>query len=109
MLHLNLSFVSDQYLGLWYEIERNDIIFEVASKCENATYTLNPNGTVGVWNQAVTRYSGYYSIHGIGVAKDPQNPAALEIIFTNPGKNFHRNELQHIDEFSSSNRSHWLL
>lgn len=73
-------------MGLWYEIERNNIIFEIASKCENATYTDNHNGTVGVYNQAVTAYSGYYTIHGVGIAKDPSNPAALEIIFSNPCK-----------------------
>ena len=74
-----------QYLGLWYEIQRNNIVFEIASKCENATYTANANGTLGVWNQAVTAYSGYYSIHGLGRVKDPSDPAALEIIFADPG------------------------
>ncbi|UJR37308.1 hypothetical protein I4U23_030016 [Adineta vaga] len=75
-----------KYLGLWYEIERNNIIFEIASKCENATYTPNDNGTVGVWNQAITEYSGYYSIHGLARVKDPAEPAALEVIFSNPSR-----------------------
>ncbi|CAF1329326.1 unnamed protein product [Adineta steineri] len=80
------DFNATKYLGLWYEIERNDIIFEIASRCENATYTANDNGTVGVWNQAVTAYSGYYSIHGIARVKDPAEPGALEVIFTNPAR-----------------------
>ncbi|CAF0930090.1 unnamed protein product [Adineta ricciae] len=78
------DFNATKYLGAWYEIERNNIIFEVASKCENATYTANDNGTVGVWNQAITEYSGYYSIHGIAQVKDPAEPGALEVIFSNP-------------------------
>ncbi|CAF2043008.1 unnamed protein product [Rotaria magnacalcarata] len=78
------DFNATRYLGLWYEIERNNIIFEIASKCENATYTDNHNGTVGVYNQAITAYGGYYTIHGVAVAKDPSEPGALEVIFSNP-------------------------
>jgi apolipoprotein D and lipocalin family protein len=78
------DFDATQYVGLWYEIERNPIIFEIATKCENATYTANPNGTVGVWNQAVTDYSGYYSIRGIAIVKNASEPGALEVIFSDP-------------------------
>ncbi|CAF2459638.1 unnamed protein product [Rotaria sp. Silwood2] len=78
------NFNATKYLGLWYEIERNNIIFEIASKCENATYTANDNGTVGVYNQAITAYGGYYSIRGIARVKDPSDPAALGVIFSNP-------------------------
>ncbi len=75
-----------QYLGVWYEIERNNIVFEVATKCENATYSANDNGTVGVWNQAVTDYSGYYSIRGIAIVKNASEPGALQVIFSDPRK-----------------------
>ncbi len=65
-------------------MERNNIIFEIASKCENATYTANPNGTVGVFNQAVVALTGYYTIRGIARPKDPAVPGALEVIFVDP-------------------------
>lgn len=71
---------------MWYEIERNNIVFEIASKCENATYSANPNGTLGVWNQAVTAYGGHYNISGIAIAKNASEPAALEVIFSEPGQ-----------------------
>jgi apolipoprotein D and lipocalin family protein len=78
------DFNATKYLGLWYEVERNNIIFEIASKCENATYTANPNGTVGVYNQAVVAFTGYYTIRGIARPKDPAVPGALEVIFVDP-------------------------
>lgn len=73
-------------MGLWYEIERNPIIFELLSKCENATYTDKHDGTLGVYNQAVVEYTGYYNISGYAKVKDPSDPAALEVIFYNPRK-----------------------
>jgi hypothetical protein len=58
---------------------------EVASKCENATFTGNSNGTMNVWNQGVTELNGYYSHRGLATVKKPSEPAAFIIHLTTPG------------------------
>lgn len=75
-------------MGIWYELYRNDILFEAGMKCVNATYTLNSDNTVGVWNQATNWFGQHSSITGVARAKDPANPASLIVIFNNnPCKN----------------------
>ena len=75
-----------QYLGFWYEGYRSNAIFEIGSKCVNATYTANPDGTVGVWNQDVNLLGDYTSIRGIAKVKDPSEPAAFIVTFDNPSR-----------------------
>ncbi|CAF0997621.1 unnamed protein product [Didymodactylos carnosus] len=75
-------FDAAQYGGFWYEFERSNIIFEIGSKCENATYNLNPNGTVGLLNQAINIWNQYVSYTGIATVKDPKEPAAFIVEFT---------------------------
>ncbi|CAF1097004.1 unnamed protein product [Didymodactylos carnosus] len=75
------AFDVTKYGGLWYEIERSDIIFELGSRCVNATYTLNPNGTVDVFNQEINLMGEYTSIHGTATVKDPKVPAAFVVQF----------------------------
>jgi apolipoprotein D and lipocalin family protein len=73
-----------QYVGFWYEVYRSDIIFEVGSRCVNATYTPNADGTVGVWNQAVNFMGDYTSIRGSAKVKNASEPAAFIVTFDNP-------------------------
>jgi lipocalin len=73
-------------VGFWYEVYRSDIIFEVGSRCVNATYTPNADGTVGVWNQAVNFMGDYTSIRGSAKVKNASEPAAFIVTFDNPGK-----------------------
>ncbi|CAF1305321.1 unnamed protein product [Rotaria sp. Silwood1] len=75
-----------KYVGLWYEAYRSNVIFEIGSKCVNATYTPNSDGTVGVWNQAINFFGKYTSIRGSARVKDSMEPAALEVIFDNPNQ-----------------------
>lgn len=60
--------------------------FQVGTKCVNATYTANADGTVGVWNQAIDRSGQYTSIRGTAKVKNPAEPAALAVTFDNPSK-----------------------
>ena len=60
----------------------------MGSKCVNATYTDNKDGTVGVWNQDVNLLGNYTSIRGTAKVKDPSEPAAFIITFDNPGKDY---------------------
>ena len=58
----------------------------MGSKCVNATYTANTDGTVGVFNQAINGLGAYTSIRGFAKVKDPSEPAALSVVFDNPSK-----------------------
>ena len=62
------------------------MIFQVGTKCVNATYTGNADGSIGVWNQAIDGQGKYTSIRGTARVKDPAEPAALTVVFDNPGK-----------------------
>ncbi|UJR23794.1 hypothetical protein I4U23_026771 [Adineta vaga] len=73
-----------KYVGLWYEAYRSDIIFEIGSRCVNATYTPNPDGSVAVWNQAVNLLGDYTSIRGTARVKNASEPAAFVVTFDNP-------------------------
>ncbi|CAF1177883.1 unnamed protein product [Adineta ricciae] len=73
-----------KYVGLWYEAYRSDIIFETGSRCVNATYSPNPDGSVAVWNQAVNLLDEYTSIRGTARVKNASEPAAFVVTFDNP-------------------------
>ncbi|CAF1007729.1 unnamed protein product [Adineta steineri] len=73
-----------KYVGLWYEAYRSDIIFEVGSRCVNATYTPNSDGSVAVWNQAVNILGDYTSIRGTARVKNASEPAAFVVTFDSP-------------------------
>jgi apolipoprotein D and lipocalin family protein len=70
-----------KYVGFWYEAYRSDILFEVGARCVNATYTPNPDGTVGVWNQEITLVGDYSSIRGSAKVKNASEPAAFIVTF----------------------------
>jgi len=42
----------ERYLGTWYEIARLPYFFERKAQCVTATYSLNPDGTVRVYNRS---------------------------------------------------------
>ncbi|CAF2923580.1 unnamed protein product [Rotaria sp. Silwood2] len=75
-----------KYVGLWYEAYRSNVIFEIGSKCVNATYTPNSDGSVGVWNQAINLFGHYTSIKGSATVKNSIEPAALQVTFDNPNQ-----------------------
>ena len=75
-----------QYAGFWYEAYRSNVIFEFGSRCVNATYTLNADGSVGVWNQEINWLDDYESIHGTARVKNASEPAAFVVTFDNPSK-----------------------
>jgi apolipoprotein D and lipocalin family protein len=62
------------------------MVFQIGTRCVNATYTANTDGTVGVWNQAVNRDGQYTSIRGTARVKDAAQPAALAVTFDNPAQ-----------------------
>ncbi|KAM4534228.1 apolipoprotein D-like [Odontesthes bonariensis] len=69
-----------QYMGTWYEIEKLPAIFE-KGRCNQATYTLLPDGTVGVHNEELLSDGTIGSIEGVARVKDPSQPAILGVSF----------------------------
>jgi apolipoprotein D and lipocalin family protein len=77
-----------QYIGRWYQIARNPLIFEGDCYCSQQTLSLNTNGTVGVFNScnkgAVD--GPLDTISGFAVSVDPQSNAKFEVDFGLPFK-----------------------
>lgn len=44
-----------KYVGKWYEYAKYPFIFTAGGKCITATYTENPDGSVGVVNSMVSQ------------------------------------------------------
>lgn len=69
-----------RYLGLWHEMAHLPMFFQ--RKCADqitATYTQNPDGTIGVLNACRTHAGTSECSHGI--AKLGDRPGALEVTF----------------------------
>ena len=56
-----------QYLGVWYEIERYEQIFQLDADCVTAQYTANADGSVRVINRARNLANGT-NIEAFGTA-----------------------------------------
>ena len=62
------------------------MVFQFGMKCVNATYTANADGTISMWNQAISGLGAYISSRAVARLKDPSNPAAMAIFYDNPSK-----------------------
>lgn len=51
--HVIEDFDVERYLGLWYEVRKYPFIFTIGGRCVTATYGLNNNGTVSVFNKQI--------------------------------------------------------
>nr|XP_057907984.1 apolipoprotein D-like [Doryrhamphus excisus] len=69
-----------RYLGRWYGIQRLPHSFQ-SSQCSTATYTLRSPGVVGVLNRGLLADGTITSITGSATAKDPSEPAKLQVSF----------------------------
>ncbi|KAM9332660.1 apolipoprotein D-like [Pholidichthys leucotaenia] len=74
------SFNITRYMGTWYEIEKLPAVFERGT-CNQATYTLLPDGTVKVHNAELLSDGKINSIEGVARVKDPSQPAILSVSF----------------------------
>ena len=64
------NFDASQYVGTWYEIEKDkDFPIEWGASCNTATYTANPDGTIGVDNRAFYWWWLYNYHSALGSAK----------------------------------------
>ncbi|HEX7112804.1 MAG TPA: lipocalin family protein [Mizugakiibacter sp.] len=72
-----------RYLGTWHEIARLPLYFERnCARDITATYTANPDGTLGVHNACVKADGSTKSADGVARRPDPSGaPAELEVRF----------------------------
>ncbi|PKL75177.1 MAG: hypothetical protein CVV27_16725 [Candidatus Melainabacteria bacterium HGW-Melainabacteria-1] len=76
------------YTGSWYEIASFETMFQDRDCAgTSATYTLNPDGTIKVWNQCyVPTFNGYRldRIEGRAWVAEPNSQARLKVSFFGP-------------------------
>ncbi|XP_050309216.1 apolipoprotein D-like [Anthonomus grandis grandis] len=56
------NFDAASYLGTWYESQRYLMVFEIGTRCNSATYSLNTNGSVDVLNKCIFNIGGITQI-----------------------------------------------
>ncbi|XP_014269584.1 apolipoprotein D-like [Maylandia zebra] len=69
-----------KYMGTWYEIEKLPAVFERGT-CNQATYSLQSDGTVKVHNAELLSDGTVNSIEGVAKVKEPSQPAVLSVNF----------------------------
>ncbi|XP_039672587.1 apolipoprotein D-like isoform X1 [Perca fluviatilis] len=74
------DFDASRYLGKWYEIKKLPAFFQ-KGECSTATYSLKSPGVVGVLNSELLDDGTINSIIGSAKAKNPAEPAKLEVSF----------------------------
>ncbi|XP_068197109.1 apolipoprotein D-like [Antennarius striatus] len=74
------NFDAARYLGTWYEIQRLPHTFQ-KGECSSATYSLKNPGVVGVLNRELLADGTIDSISGYAMARDPSEPAKLDVYF----------------------------
>ncbi len=79
------GFEIDRYMGTWYEIARFDFRFERDLNNTTATYSLNPDGTVKVYNRGYNYVKNQWQ-DVTGKAKFVGNPtvAMFKVSFFGP-------------------------
>ncbi|XP_056290340.1 gamma-glutamyl hydrolase-like isoform X2 [Pseudoliparis swirei] len=69
-----------KYMGTWYEIEKLPAAFE-AGRCNQAAYSLRPDGTVRVLNAELLSNGKRNTIEGVARVKNSSQPAILDVSF----------------------------
>lgn len=76
---------ADRYLGTWYEIARIDFFFEKDIDNTSATYTANPDGTIGVRNRGFKYLENRWDeARGTARFRGDRSLGALEVSFFGP-------------------------
>ncbi|XP_051255520.1 apolipoprotein D-like [Dicentrarchus labrax] len=74
------NFDATNYIGKWYEIQKLPTFFQ-KGECGTATYSLKSPSVVGVLNRELLDDGTINSIVGSAKAKNPAEPAKLEVSF----------------------------
>jgi apolipoprotein D and lipocalin family protein len=87
----------EKYLGQWYQIADIPQFYDIACTSNTiATYSLNADGTIKVFNRCTNPFGGTSTITGAAKPADQAVPAALTVSFLNffgkqlyaPGANY---------------------
>lgn len=69
-----------RYAGVWYEIERLPNSFEKGLSCVQASYALNPDGSIVVENHGYGP-KGWKKVKGSAVQKEFEKPGEIKVTF----------------------------
>jgi apolipoprotein D and lipocalin family protein len=72
-----------RYAGTWHEIARLPMWFQRHCIDSKATYTIRPDGKIGVHNECVTDAGGLDQVDGIATVVDAKTNAKLAVTFDN--------------------------
>lgn len=72
-----------RYAGTWYEIARLPVWFQRHCVDSKATYSIRPDGAVGVHNECVTDAGGVEEAEGVATVVDTRTHARLNVVFDN--------------------------
>lgn len=76
------DFDASKYIGLWYEIERSNVVFETELKCVTATYSFNSTNTINVRNYGLNKRTNIADIvNGFATIPDSNKPNQLLVQF----------------------------
>src|SRR4051794_3661855 len=76
----------DRYVGSWFQLAAIPQWFSFAcARDTTATYTAEPDGTVGVLNSCVTWFGTPFSLEGRARVTDPATNAQLQVTFVRSG------------------------
>lgn len=77
-----------RYLGTWYQISRNPLMFEDGCVCSRQVLTVRDDGNVGVYNScnAETVNGRLKEIRGYAVNMDPASNSKFKVDFYLPHK-----------------------
>ncbi|XP_076004301.1 apolipoprotein D-like [Genypterus blacodes] len=79
------NFDAARYLGKWFDIQKVPQPFQ-KGECSTALYSLKSPGVVGVLNRELLADGTISSTDGSATAKDPSEPAKLEVTFIENGR-----------------------
>jgi apolipoprotein D and lipocalin family protein len=71
----------EQYLGKWYEIATLPQLFSIGAKCVTAEYSLNPDGSVKVFNRHVGAHGQVTNITGKATVEPNSGNTKLKVSF----------------------------
>lgn len=96
------DFNIDLYMGTWYEIGTSFLVrlfIETFCTCTKAEYTLNPDGSVRVYNtcRAINKNGPTRKAEGLAVQTNPQFPGQLTVTFGNMAANEPNYYIIHLD------------
>lgn len=71
------DFDTERYLGKWLEIARTEVPYATTNRCNQAIYTANEDGSIGVTNKALEEDNSYTEFNANACCFDGTGECAL--------------------------------